>query len=178
MRIVKKEQETIPDGTKETKRIWIRFKYLGTIMAMNKGDHSRAIVLTLDVLMLQPLSILRLDSSWTRTVCTVEAGELEHDRPPSRNHRNNDNQHKSCYIHVPTVWSLQKNGPETLKSEARAAIVLDTFGLQKTTATLRCQDTRHGYRLATLGHPSGRKQRLLVTCPLPEPSQQDEGFSL
>ena len=37
---------------------------------------------------------------------TVATRKLEHDRPPAPNQRKKDDQHKSSYIHVPTVWSL------------------------------------------------------------------------
>ena len=37
---------------------------------------------------------------------TVEGRKLEHDRPPAPNQSKEENQHKSSYVHVPTLWSL------------------------------------------------------------------------
>ena len=46
----------------------------------------------------------RLDRAWLQSA--VEARKLEHARPPTRNLRKQESQHKSSYIHVPTFWSL------------------------------------------------------------------------
>ena len=82
------------------KRTWILFQGFGRDHnIVPKGSHSRPIP--------RPSSILGLTTHNTgRSSHTVEAGMLEHGRPPTPNKRKKENQHNSPYVHVPTFWSL------------------------------------------------------------------------